>query len=101
MAPGARKGGGRKMALPLDGHATGALHLADDENAVEAAYALYVTQGVEHEVLIILHVTGIDLDEKVEIAAGVEAFGNFADVLHGVHKLLNEFVGVLFEAYVA
>src|SRR3712207_3440592 len=94
-------GGGGKEFLPLYGNAPGALYLAYDEYAVKASHALYIAQSIEHKVLIILHVTGIYLDKEIEIATGVVTFGNLADVLHGVHKLLNELVGVLFEAYVA
>ena len=77
------------------------LDFADDDDTVQASDAVDVTQGVEHEVLVVLHVVGIHFDLEVIVASGVVAFGYLVDVLHGVHKLLDEFVGMLLQSNVA
>ena len=83
------------------GHAMCVFGLVDDEDAVKATYALDAAEGVLHELLIVLHVFGVDLDEEVVVAAGVEALRDLVDALHGVHKLLDEFLGVLLKLDVA
>ena len=77
------------------------LDFADDDDAVEASDAVNVAQGVEHEVLVVLHIVGIDFDLKVVVASGVVAFRNLVDALHGIHELLDEVVGVLLQSDVA
>lgn len=84
-----------------DGYAMCVFGLVDDEDAVEATYALDATKRVLHELLIVFHVFGVDLDEEVIVTAGVEAFCDFVNVLHSVHKLLDEFFCVLLELDVA
>lgn len=79
------------------GHASGALRLVYHEDTMEATDTLYLTQRVEHKLLVGFHVAGIYLDEKVKITTGIVTFGNLIDGLHGIHKLLNEVLGVLFE----
>ena len=77
------------------------LDFANHDDAVEASDAVDVSQGVEHEILIILHVAGIHLDLEIVIACGVVAFRDLVYLLHGVHKLLYQVVGVLFQSDVA
>lgn len=68
---------------------------------MQATYAVDVAKCVEHEVLIILHVVGIDFYLKVVVASGVVAFRYLVYLLHRVHKLLDEVVGVLLQSDVA
>jgi len=77
------------------------LDFADDDDAVEASDAVDVTQGVEHEVLVVLHIVGIDLDLEVVVTSGVVTFCYLVDALHSIHELLDEVVGVLLQADVA
>ena len=79
----------------------GILDFSYHDDAVKATDAVDVTQGVEHEVLIVLHVVGIYLDLEVIVASGVVAFRNLVYLLHGVHKLLYQVVGVLLQSDVA
>ena len=74
---------------------------ANDDDTVQATDAVDVAKGVEHEVLVVLHVVGIHLDLKVVVAGGVVALRNLVDGLHGVHELLDEVVGVLFQSDIA
>jgi hypothetical protein len=69
--------------------------LADDEDAVQASDAVDVAQGVEHELLVSLHVACKDLDLEIEVAAGVVELGNLLMPCTVSIKLLNELVGVL------
>ena len=71
------------------------------DDAVQTSYAVDVSQGVEHEVLIGFHVAGIYLDLEVIITGGVVAFRYLVDGLHGIHELLNQIVGVLLEPDIA
>lgn len=71
------------------------------DDAVQTSYAVDVSQGVEHEVLIGFHVAGIYLDLEVIIAGGVVALRYLVDGLHGIHELLNQIVGVLLEPDIA
>ena len=81
--------------------AVGVLYLADDDDTVEATYAVDVSESVEHKVLVFLHVVGIYFYLKVKVARCIVAFCYLVDVLHSVHKLLYEIVGMLFQPYVA
>lgn len=58
-----------------NGDAMGILDLTDDDDAVETADAVDVAKGVEHKVLIILHVAGIDLYLEIIITGSVVALG--------------------------
>lgn len=71
------------------------------DDAVQTSYAVDVSQGVEHEVLIGFHIPGIYLDLEVIIAGGVVALRYLVDGLHGIHELLNQIVGVLLEPDIA
>ena len=77
------------------------LDFANYDDAVKASDAVDISQGVEHEVLIILHIPGIHLDLEVVIAGGVVAFRYLVDGLHGVHELLNQIMGVLLQSDIA
>ena len=77
------------------------LDFANHDDAVETSDAVDISQGVEHEVLIILHVPGINLYLEVVIAGGVVAFRYLVDGLHGIHELLNQVVGVLLQSDIA
>ena len=77
------------------------LDFADDDDAVQASDAVDVAQGVEHEVLVVLHVVGIYFDLEVVVASGVVTFCYLVDALHGVHELLDKVVGVLLQPNVA
>ena len=77
------------------------LDFANHDDAVEASDAVDVSQGVEHEILIILHVAGIHLDLEVVIASGIVALRYLVDGLHGIHELLNQIVGVLLQSDIA
>lgn len=77
------------------------LDFANYDDAMETSDAVDISQGIEHEVLIILHVPGIHLDLEVVIAGGVVALCYLVDGLHGIHKLLNQIVGVLLQSDIA
>lgn len=79
----------------------GILDFANHDDAVKASDAVDISQGIEHEVLIILHVSGIHLDLEVVIAGGVVALCYLVDGLHGIHELLNQVVGVLLQSDIA
>ena len=68
---------------------------------MKASDAVDISQGIEHEVLIILHVPGIHLDLEVVITGGVVAFRYLVDGLHGIHELLNQVMGMLLEPDIA
>ena len=68
---------------------------------MKASDAVDISQGIEHEVLIILHVPGIHLDLEIVITGGVVAFRYLVDGLHGIHELLNQVVGVLLQSDIA
>ena len=74
----------------------GVFGLVYDEDAVQAAHAFHPAQRVLHELLVVLHVLGIDLYKEIVITAGVEALCDFLDALHGIHELLYKFLRVLF-----
>lgn len=86
---------------PIHRDAVGILDFSYHDDAVKATDAVDVAQGVEHEVLVVLHVVGIHLDLEIVIASGVVAFRNLVYLLHGVHKLLYQVVGVLLQSDVA
>lgn len=71
------------------------------DDAVQTSYAVDVSQGVEHKVLIGFHVAGIYLDLEVVITGGVVALRYLVDGLHGIHELLNQVMGMLFESDIA
>ncbi len=71
------------------------------DDAVQTSYAVDVSQGVEHEVLIGFHVAGIYLDLEIVITGGVVAFRYLVDGLHGIHELLNQVMGMLLEPDIA
>ena len=77
------------------------LDFSNHDDAVQTSYAVDVSQGVEHEVLIGFHVAGIYLDLEVIIAGGVVALRYLVDGLHGIHELLNQVMGMLLEPYIA
>ena len=77
------------------------LDFANHDDAVKASDAVDISQGIKHEILIILHISGIHLDLEVVIAGGVVALRNLVDGLHGIHELLNQIVGVLLEPDIA
>ena len=77
------------------------LDFTNHDDTVQTSYAVDVSQGVEHEVLIGFHVAGIYLDLEVIIAGGVVALRYLVDGLHGIHELLNQVMGVLLEPDIA
>ena len=74
------------------------LDFSNHDDAMETSDAVDISQGVEHEVLIGFHVAGIHLDLEIVITGGVVAFRNLVDGLHGIHELLNQIMGVLFQS---
>ena len=79
----------------------GILDFADDDDAVQATDAVDVAQGIEHEVLVVLHVVGINLDLEIVVTRGVVTFRYLVYLLYGVHELLYQVVGVLLQSDVA
>lgn len=77
------------------------LDFTNYDDAVQTSYAVDVSQRVEHEVLVGFHIAGIYLDLEVIIAGGVVAFRYLVDVLHGIHELLNQVMGMLLEPDIA
>ena len=77
------------------------LDFSNHDDAVQTSYAVDVSQGVEHEVLIGFHVAGIYLDLEVIITGGVVALRYLVDGLHGIHELLNQVMGMLLEPDIA
>lgn len=76
------------------------LNLAYHNDTVQTAYTINIAKSVEHEVLIVLHVMGINFYQEVVVARGIIALGYLIDGLHSIHKLLDEFVSVLFQPYI-
>ena len=77
------------------------LDFADDDDAVQATDTVDIAERVEHEVLVVFHVVGIDLDLEIVVARRVVALRDLVYRLHGVHELLYEVVRVLLEPDVA
>ena len=77
------------------------LDFSNHDDAVKTSYAVDVSQCVEHEVLIGFHIAGIYLNLEVVIAGGVVALRYLVDGLHGIHELLNQVVGMLFQSDIA
>ena len=77
------------------------LDFSNHDDAVQTSYAVDVSQGVEHKVLIGFHIAGIYLDLEVIIAGGVVALRYLVDGLHGIHELLNQVMGMLLEPDIA
>ena len=65
------------------------LNLAYHNDTVQTTYTINIAKSVEHEVLIVLHVMGINFYKKVVVARSVIALGYLIDGLHSIHKLLN------------
>ena len=65
------------------------LYLAYHYDTVQTAYTVYITKRVKHKVLIVLHIMGINLYQKVVIARGVITLGYLVNGLHSIHKLLD------------
>lgn len=77
------------------------LDFSNHDDAVQTSYAVDVSQRVEHEVLIGFHIAGIYLNLEIVIAGGVVALRYLVDGLHGIHELLNQVVGMLFQSDIA
>ena len=77
------------------------LDFSNHDDAVQTSDAVDVSQGVEHEILIILHVAGIHLDLEIVITGSVVAFRYLVDGLHGIHELLNQVMGMLLQSDIA
>ena len=77
------------------------LDFSNHDDAVQTSDAVDVSQGVEHEILIILHVAGIHLNLEIVITGGIVALRYLVDGLHGIHELLNQIVGVLLQSDIA
>lgn len=58
----------------------GVLDLSDDDDTMQTTDTIDITEGVEHKVLIVAHVTGIDLNEEVVVARGIIAFRDLISV---------------------
>ena len=71
-------------------------HFGHDESAFPRVETFDGAQGVEHEVLVAVHVLSVDFEHVVEAAGDVVAFGDFGDGLYGldesVHHLAVEFL---------
>ena len=74
------------------------LDFANYDDAVKTSDAVDISQGIEHEILVVLHVPCIHLDLEIVITGGVVAFRYLVDGLHGIHELLNQIMGVLFQS---
>ena len=72
------------------------LCLVDDKDTMKATNTINLTQRIEHELLITLHVVCINLNKKVIVTAGVITFSYLINILYDVHKLLDEVLCVLF-----
>ena len=77
------------------------LDFANHDDAVKASDAVDISQGVEHEILVVLHVPCIHLDLEIVITGGIVALRYLVDGLHGIHELLNQVMGVLLEPDIA
>lgn len=77
------------------------LNLAYHNDTVQTAYTINIAKSVEHEVLIVLHVMGINFYLEVVVARGIIALGYLIDGLHSIHKLLDKLVSVLFQSNIA
>ena len=63
------------------------LDFSNHDDAVQTSYAVDVSQGVEHKVLIGFHIPGIYLDLEIVLTRGVVALGYMIDGLHENNEL--------------
>ena len=84
-------------AVSLHRHGEGVLDLADDEDAVEGADAVEVSESPEDKLLIMTHVAGIYLEQVVIISGGIEALHHFFKTGNHGCELTAEFLAVMFQ----
>ena len=53
-------------------------------DTVQTTYTINISKSVEHEVLIVLHVMGINFYQEVVVARGIIALGYLIDGLHSI-----------------
>ncbi len=87
--------------VPAYGYAVRVFYLANDDDAMQATYAVDISKRIEHEILIVLHVFGIYFYLEIVVASGIVTFGYLFYLLHGVHELLYQVMCVLFQSDVA
>lgn len=73
-------------------NAYGCLDRIHYEGTLDGAQALDGSQYVDAELIVVLHVGGIDLQQIVEFSGNIVAFGHFGDVLHPGHKVVGDFL---------
>ena len=74
------------------------LCFVNNEDTMQTSYTINRTKRVEHELLIAFHVTRIDFNKEIVVTTGVITLCYFLKILHNVHKLLYEFLRVLFQS---
>ena len=74
------------------------LCFVNDEDAMQTSYTINRTKRVEHELLIAFHVSRIDFNKEIVVTTGVITLCDFFKILHNVHKLLYEFLRMLFKS---
>ena len=77
------------------------LNLSDNDNAVQAPNTTNISKRIEHEILVVFHVSCVNFNKEIIVAGGVIAFSDLIDRLHCIHKLLYKIVGMLLKSDIA
>lgn len=92
---------GSLVRQSAEGEFAGAFYFAEHETAVERADAVEVAEDAQEEVLIGLHVAGVDLQQEIVVAGNVVALGYFRNVFHGIHDAQGIFLRMLLHFKIA
>lgn len=69
---------------------------ANYNNTMQTTNTINVAQCIEHKVLIVFHIFGINLDLKIIVACSIVTFCYLVNALHRIHKLLYQVMSMLF-----
>lgn len=74
---------------PVHGYVMRVLNLAYHNYTVQTAYAINISKSIEHKILIVLHIMGINFNKKVVVASSIIALCYLINSLHNVFRLQN------------
>lgn len=74
---------------PVHGYVMRVLNLAYHNYTVQTAYAINISKSIEHKVLIVLHIMGINFNKKVVVASSIIALCYLINSLYNVFRLQN------------
>ena len=77
------------------------LHLVHHEAALDGAETLYGTEGIDEEVVVVLHVGSIDLQKEIEIPRYVVTFRHLGDILDPRDEVMRDLAAHAAQAYAA